>query len=392
MVFEIAPPSVICIAKGSAGGLKSALEAAVDHLASGELAMTKRLASLSIADDPTRGTQAARSGLRRSEGPARNLSLSVIIPVMDEEENVEGTYRSIVEALSSRNAPYEIIFVDDGSSDQTRDRIRQTIARDDSVRLVELVRNFGQTTAIMAGVNSASGDIIVLMDGDGQNDPRDIDSMLEKLDDGFDVVSGWRRDRQDKLITRKIPSQLANRLISWVTGVRLKDYGCTLKAYRAPVLNNIQLYGEMHRFLPAYAAMIGARITEIPVRHFPRKAGKSKYGLERVIKILLDLAVMVFLQRYFVKPIYVFGGFGLLSCGLGFVAGFYALYLKIFEGVSFIETPLPLAVVTCFLMGLISLLMGLLAETLSRTYYESQGKPSYFVRDKVNFPAVELKD
>ena len=354
--------------------------------------MTKGLSSLSVDDDPIRGTQAVRSGMRKADGPVLDLPLSLVIPVMDEEENVEGTYRAILEAFNSRSAPYEIIFVDDGSSDQTCDRIRQTIANDSNVRLVELARNFGQTTAIMAGVNSASGDVIISMDGDGQNDPRDIDLLLKKLDEGYDVVSGWRRNRKDKLITRKIPSQLANCLISWVTGVRLRDYGCTLKAYRAPVLKNIQLYGEMHRFLPAYAAMVGARITEIPVRHFSRRAGKSKYGLERVIKILLDLAVMVFLQRYFVKPIYVFGGFGLLCSGLGLVVGLYAVYLKIFEGVSFIETPLPLAVVTCFLMGLISLLMGLLAETLSRTYYESQGKPSYFVRDKVNFPAVELKD
>ncbi len=319
---------------------------------------------------------------------SQDSSMSVIIPVHNEADNVEKTYRSVAGALSNHAVEWEVIFVDDGSTDATAERLHRLAKGDPHVRLIELTRNFGQTAATMAGLDSAAGDIIVLMDGDGQFDGADIPRLVATLDDGYDVVSGWRHKRQDKMLTRKIPSQAANRLMSWVTGVRLHDYGCSLKAYRSWVMKEVHLYGEMHRFIPVYAAAAGARIAEVPVNHLPRTAGKSKYGLERVFKVLLDLAVVVFLHRFLTRPIYIFGGFGFVCLLTSILVGLLAVYLKFAEGISFISTPLPLATVTLFLVGFLSLLLGLIAELLSRTYYESQGKRPYIVRRRVNFEAV----
>ncbi len=307
--------------------------------------------------------------------------LSIIVPFYNEEENIAGVYADLAAVLDGMDGDAEMVFVDDGSSDGTVRIAREIAERDPRVRVVELVRNFGQTSAMMAGIDYARGDIIVAMDGDGQNDPRDIPRLLEKIAEGYDVVSGWRRKRQDKALSRRLPSTIANTLISKVSGVRLHDYGCSLKAYRASVVKNVRLYGEMHRFIPIYARWQGGRIHELPVAHRPRTGGQSKYGLNRVFKVLLDLLVVVFLERYLTKPIYVFGGMGVACLGGAFLAGIWALWLKLFRDVSFIETPLPLLVTLLTLTGFTSILMGLLAEVISRTYHESQGKRPYLVRE-----------
>ncbi len=315
------------------------------------------------------------------------IRLSVVIPLFNEQDNVSSTYEALRPVLAALGLRSEVLFVDDGSIDQTPARLQEIVARDQHVRVITLARNFGQTAAIMAGLDHARGEIVAMMDGDGQNDPIDIPAMLAKLDEGYDVVSGWRRDRQDRLITRRVPSWIGNWLISRLTGVRQRDFGCTLRAYRSWVVRELKLYGEMHRFIPAFASMVGARMIEIPVSHHPRRRGASNYGLERVVKVLLDLMVTLFLRSYLARPIYLFGGFGLFCFLIAGIAAVYAIYLKIAEGVSFILTPLPLAVITTGLMGVISILMGLLAETLSRTYFESQGKSSYIIRELVNFDA-----
>jgi len=237
---------------------------------------------------------------------------------------------------------------------------------------------------MMAGIDCAAGDIIVPMDGDLQNDPADIRRLIEKLDEGYDVVSGWRKDRQDSPIKRNLPSRIANCLISMISGVQLRDYGCSLKAYRRDVIKGVKLYGEMHRFIPIYASWQGARVTEVAVAHYPRIHGKSKYGLERVGKVLLDLLVVKFLDKYATKPIYVFGGFGFLNIGISVMAGIYAVFLKFFEQTSFIMTPLPLLFVMTLITGILSILMGLLAELVMRTYYESQDKSVYLIKNIVN--------
>lgn len=258
-------------------------------------------------------------------------------------------------------------------------------AADRRIRVITFRRNVGQTAAMMAGIDHARGAIIVPMDGDLQNDPADIPAMLEKLEDGYDVVSGWRRDRQDRFLSRILPSLLANKLISWISGVPLNDYGCTLKAYRREMLQGFRLYGEMHRFVPIYARWQGARMTEMAVRHHPRRFGTSKYGLERIIKVVLDLVVVKFLTQYETKPIYIFGFAGVGFMGLAFLTGLWALYLKFVDGVSFIQTPLPLLVTLGVITGVMCVLMGLLAELLVRIYFESQGKSHYTVKSTINF-------
>ena len=246
--------------------------------------------------------------------------------------------------------------------------------------MLNLARNYGQTAAMMAGIDHASGRIIVPIDADRQNDPNDIPRLLDELEKGYDVVSGWRKDRKDARFRRNLVSRLANRLISRLSGVYLHDYGCSLKAYRREVLQDVRLYGEMHRFIPIYASWQGGRVTELPVKHHARVAGSSKYGLGRVLKVMLDILVVKFLDRHLTKPIYIFGGAGLVFLAIAFLSGFYALWLKIVEGVSFISTPLPLLVTLTFITGVMSMLMGLLAEMLVRTYYESQGKKTYVVK------------
>jgi glycosyltransferase involved in cell wall biosynthesis len=310
-----------------------------------------------------------------SEAAARPR-VSVVIPVFNEQDNVAELYERLASVLG---ADAEIIFVDDGSWDATHKRLLEITATDVRVRVIQFRRNFGQTAALSAGIDHALGEIIVPMDGDLQNDPKDIPRLLEKIDEGFGVVSGWRVHRKDPLM-RRIPSQLANRLISWISGVRLHDYGCSLKAYRRDALEDVRLYGEMHRFVPIYASWQGARVTEIPVDHHPRTRGKSNYGIERTLKVVLDLIVVKFLASYSTKPIYLFGGFGVLALLGSFLVFGVMVYLKVAGIRSFIATPLPLVVVMLVLVGCLSVLLGLVAELSVRTYYESQGKRTYSIR------------
>lgn len=311
----------------------------------------------------------------------KRRAISVVVPVYNEELNVQRMYEALAEVLDDSA---EFIFVDDGSSDDTFPRLRDIAATDDRVHVLRFARNFGQTAALSAGIDHSNGDIIVPIDGDLQNDPADIPRMLAKLDEGYDVVSGWRKDRQDNA-RRRLPSVIANRLISWISGVHLHDYGCSLKAYRRDVIKDVRLYGEMHRFVPIYATWQGARVTEMAVNHRARTAGKSKYGLERTLKVVLDMVVVKFLSSYATKPIYVFGGFGLVSLFASLAAFVLMLYFKFSGYADFIQTPLPLVVVMLFLVGCLSILLGLVAELSIRTYYESQGKRTYRVREEVGF-------
>ncbi|HXM36859.1 MAG TPA: glycosyltransferase family 2 protein [Pyrinomonadaceae bacterium] len=320
-------------------------------------------------------------------GPGEAPEISVFLPVKDEEPNLLLLHDRLDQALKTLGRTAEIIYVDDGSTDDSLRLLRELARMDRRVRVVALRRNYGQTAAMAAGIDAARGAVLIPMDADLQNDPVDIVRLLEKLDEGYDVVSGWRKNRQDKLFTRKIPSMLANRLISWIGGVPLHDYGCSLKAYRRESLADVHLYGEMHRFIPIYASWAGARVTEIPVEHHARTMGKTKYGLSRTLKVVFDLMTIKFMASYQTKPIYVFGSCGMLAFLASLVAGIWAVVKKI-EGVSFILTPLPTITVVMFAVGVQFLLMGLLAEMLVRTYHESQSKPIYAVREKIGFAEV----
>jgi glycosyltransferase involved in cell wall biosynthesis len=317
-------------------------------------------------------------------------TLSVVIPVFNEVDNLPLLFDALHAALDSLPHPWEVIFVDDGSQDGSVQILQRLAGQDaEHVRVVILRRNFGQTAAIAAGIDHARGDILVLLDADLQNDPADIPLLLQKLDEGYDVVSGWRKNRKDTFLTRTLPSRIANGLISWVTGVHLHDYGCTLKAYRREVLGGFRLYGEMHRFIPVYAYAAGAKITEMPVRHHPRRYGKTKYGLERTLKVILDLLTVRFLLSYFHKPIYLFGGTGI---GLMLISAATILFLMIRRlafGISPFTSPFFQMSAMFFILGFQSILMGLIAEMLVRTYYESQRKPTYRVLELLNIPPSE---
>jgi len=315
------------------------------------------------------------------------MKLSLVVPVYNEEENLPLLFDSIHAALDPLLYEWEMIFVDDGSEDHSLEVLKRLVEKDPAhARAVTFRRNFGQTAAIAAGIDHASGDVIVLLDADMQNDPADIPLMLEKLESGFDVVSGWRKHRQDAFITRTLPSNIANGLISWVTGVPLHDYGCTLKAYRRAVLSGFRLYGEMHRFIPVFAHAVGAKISEMPVDHHPRKFGKGKYGLERTIKVMLDLFTVKFLLSYSAKPIYLFGGAGFGLMALGAVTLLVLAIRRLFWAVSVMASPFFQISVMFFVLGFQSILMGLIAELLARTYHESQDKRTYTVRQTFNFP------
>jgi len=307
--------------------------------------------------------------------------LSIVVPVYNEEENLPLLHQAIRSAMDVLPWPWEVIFVNDGSQDGSG-KVLETLAFTDPVhvRVVDLRRNFGQTAAIAAGIDHATGDVIVLMDADLQNDPADIPMMLEKIQEGYDVVSGWRVHRQDAYLTRTLPSRIANGVISWVTGVRLHDYGCTLKAYRREVLIGFKLYGEMHRFIPVYAHGVGARIVEVPVRHHPRRFGKAKYGLERTLKVILDLFTVKFLNSYANKPIYLFGGTGVVLIAISALVLVYLFVRRVFLGIGVLSSPFFQMATMIGILGFQSILMGLIAELLVRTYHESQGKPTYTVR------------
>jgi glycosyltransferase involved in cell wall biosynthesis len=307
------------------------------------------------------------------------VDISVVVPVYNEELNVEELYQRLDRVV---RVPAEFIFVDDGSTDSTLQKLHALAGSDPRVVVINFRRNFGQTAALSAGIDHARGRIIVPMDGDLQNDPTDIPRLLDKLDEGYDVVSGWRVQRQDPL-HRRLPPVLANRMISIISGVHLHDYGCSLKAYRREVLADVRLYGEMHRFVPIYARWQGARVAEMPVTHHPRTRGTSNYGMERTLKVVLDLLVVKFLSSYATKPIYVFGGFGIFALLAAFLVFCSMVYLRLAGIADFIQTPLPLVVVMLVLVGCLSVLLGLVAELTVRTYYESQGKRTYAIRNIV---------
>jgi dolichol-phosphate mannosyltransferase len=324
--------------------------------------------------------------LRRTTGESKTYGkLSVVVPVYNEERNIPALCQRLLEVLDGIGSRFEVILVNDGSADRSLEILRAEAKRRREIKVIALKRNSGQTAALMCGIDHATGDVIIPIDADLQNDPADIPLLLAQIDDGYDVVSGWRKDRKDAKLRRNLPSRIANRIISVVSGVSLHDYGCTLKAYRRDVLDGVKLYGEMHRFIPIYATWMGAKVTEVPVGHSPRAHGSSNYGMERILKVVLDLIVVKFLDRYFMKPIYVFGGFGILCLLISGLALAWALVLKYAEGVSLIQTPLPLLSVMTFITEFMCILMGLLSEMLMRTYFESQQKTPYAVRERLNF-------
>ena len=308
--------------------------------------------------------------------------ISVIIPIFNEEENINKLSKSITEALS--DIDYEVLFINDGSTDNSENEILKLSSTDTKIKLINLRRNYGQTAAMQAGFDLSTGTIVIPMDGDLQNDPKDIPKLIEKINEGYDVVSGWRKIRSDKKLTRILPSKIANMIISKISGIHLHDYGCTLKAYRKEILEDIKLYGEMHRFIPIYASWEGAKVTEIPVNHHPRIAGKTKYGLSRIPRVILDLLVIRFFDKSLDRPIHLFGQFGLLMFLIAFLLFFMALFLKIFMKISFILTPLPLLVVFFSMSGLLCIFLGLVAEIQSRIYFESKNRPSYLIKKNTN--------
>lgn len=313
------------------------------------------------------------------------MKVSVIIPVYNEMEILSELVTTLFSTLQDQSYSWEILFIDDGSSDGSFQHLK-SIAEDnpEHIIVIALRRNFGQTAAIAAGIDHATGDVLVLMDADMQNDPTDIPLLLKKIDEGYDVVSGWRVNRKDNKITRVLPSRIANKLISWVTGVHLHDYGCSLKAYRKNILADFRLYGEMHRFIPAYAANVGAKITEVDVKHHPRRFGKTSYGMERTLKVVLDLFTVKFLISYSQKPLYLFGGLGLflLLGGIGILL--FLLIRRLGLGISPFSSPLFPTSIMIVVMGFQSILMGLIAELLVRTYHEAQDKPTYTIREIIN--------
>ena len=314
------------------------------------------------------------------------MHLSIVVPIYNEEETIPLLYQAVVDALQPIQQPWELILVDDGSKDQSFAKLAELVIKDpEHIRVIGLRRNFGQTAAIAAGIDHAKGEIIALMDADLQNDPQDIPILLEKIYQGYDVVSGWRAKRKDTFITRTLPSLFANKLISVVTGVYLHDYGCTLKAYRREVLTGFRLYGEMHRFIPVYANSVGAKMIEIPVRHHPRKYGKAKYGLERTVKVILDLFTVKFLNSYANKPIYLFGGAGILIMAISSLIFLYLFVRRVFFFVPVLDSPLFMLSSMFFILGFQSILMGLIAELLVRTYHEAQHKPTYTVKTTIGF-------
>ncbi len=310
----------------------------------------------------------------------RKPEISVVVPLLNEQDNIGPLYEQITQTLAGEHS-HEVLFVDDGSTDNSLAVLKGLLGSDDKVRIIRFRRNFGQTAALSAGFAHARGKIIVAMDGDLQNDPADIPKMIAKLDEGFDVVSGWRKKRHDSALTRLLPSKVANWLISRITGVKLHDYGCTLKAYRTEALAQTELYGEMHRFIPAIASWSGAKIAEIVVNHRPRTAGVAKYGLARTWKVVLDLITVNFLGSYSTKPIYVFGGLGLLSAVGSILLGLTVIFQKVNFQTDMSGNPLLILTGVLIIATIQFILMGLLAELLVRTYHESQGRPTYVIQE-----------
>jgi len=313
--------------------------------------------------------------------PSIPLRISVVVPLYNEEESIDELYRQLTQSLVDNGEPFEVIVIDDGSTDSSFEKLSHIHEQDKRWRIVRFRRNFGQTAGFAAGFDLARGDVVFTIDADLQNDPADIPLLMAKVDEGYDIVSGWRVDRKDTFISRRLPSIIANRMISRTTGVELHDYGCSLKAYRNEVVKNTELYGELHRFVPALASGYGVRVAEVPVNHRSREFGQSKYGITRTFRVILDLLTVNFLLGYGTRPIHVFGGIGLASLGLGVLAGVYLTLVKFIGGQDIGDRPLLMLAVLLILVGVQMIAMGLLGEMVMRTYYESQDKAIYIVRE-----------
>lgn len=303
--------------------------------------------------------------------------LSIVIPIFNEEESIPFLYEKLKKSLEKLKMSYEILLIDDGSKDASYEKLCFLAAKDPTFKIIKFRRNFGQTAAMSAGIDQSNGRVIITLDADLQNDPEDIPLLLNKLDEGYDIVSGWRKNRKDRAITRKIPSMIANKLISKITGVYLNDYGCTLKAYKSHIIKKINLYGELHRFIPAVAHTVGAKVTEIPVSHYSRAYGNSKYGISRTFRVILDLVTVKFLLSYMAKPMHFFGSTGLFVIFLSFLSGTATIYMKLFMNHSLTRNPFFTITIFTFLMGMQLILTGLMSEMLMRTYFEGQEKTPY---------------
>jgi glycosyltransferase involved in cell wall biosynthesis len=309
--------------------------------------------------------------------------LSIVIPLYNEEDNIEPLYEELSAALDELNRTYEVIVVDDGSRDRSFERLKTVHQRDPRWRIIRFRRNFGQTAGLSAGFNASRGDIVITIDADLQNNPRDIPKILEKMEEGYDIVSGWRQNRKEPFFSRRLPSMMANRLISRATGVSLHDYGCTLKAYRGDVVKNVDLYGELHRFVPALASWMGVTVAEVPVTDRARRFGKSKYGIGRTFRVILDLMTVTFLLSYSTRPLQIFGSLGLASAAIGFLTGLYLVFVKVFLGQDIGERPLLILSALLIILGVQMISIGLVAEMVIRTYHESQNRPIYVVREEL---------
>jgi glycosyltransferase involved in cell wall biosynthesis len=312
--------------------------------------------------------------------------ISIIIPIYNEADALPEFFRRLEEVVNRENYEYEVIAVNDGSRDNSFSVLRECALKNPKFRVIDFRQNEGQTAAILAGFDHATGDILVPIDSDLENHPEDIPLLLAKLEEGYDVVSGWRKDRwSNRRFSRRLPSSVANKLISYITGVKLNDYGCTLKAYRRAVIEGVPLYGEMHRFIPAYAAWRGAKVAEVSVRHVERMYGKSNYGISRTFRVVLDLLLVKFLERYSNRPIHFFGGFGFLFLFLGGLTGFVAVWLRIFYDLHLVQTPLPTLATLLLIMGFNFVLIGIVAEMVVRGNLESGARKSYSIKEKINF-------
>ncbi|MBS3819238.1 glycosyltransferase family 2 protein [bacterium] len=318
--------------------------------------------------------------------------LSLVIPVFNEAENLSELFEEILNSCSQLGKTYEILFVDDGSWDQSFSILKKIQKNHSQVKIISLRKNFGQTAAISAGFDHAKGDVIITLDGDLQNDPQDFIHLIRKIEEGYDVVSGWRKKRKDKFFTRKLPSLIANRLISFITRVKLHDFGCTLKAFRKEVVENINLYGELHRFIPAIASHMGVSIAEVPVNHRPRRRGKSKYSLLRFFNVILDLLTVKFMLSYSTRPLQIFGAFGIVSGGLGFFLGVYLSYQRLILKIGISDRPLLLLAILLMVIGIQFITLGLLAEIMVRSYHESVEKKIYFIREIIDSDSEKQQD
>jgi glycosyltransferase involved in cell wall biosynthesis len=316
--------------------------------------------------------------------------LSIVVPVYNEQENVEDLIAAITSSMENFKEDYEIVLVDDGSTDDSFEIMKRLAQDNPRMRIIRFGINYGQTAAISAGFNHSRGRILITMDADLQNDPQDIPALIQKMEEGWDVVSGWRKNRFDRFLTRRLPSMMANKLISYITGLKLNDYGCTLKAYKGDVARRIELYGEMHRFIPALARWTGASVVEMIVQHHARRKGISKYGISRTLRVLLDLFVVKFLMTYSTQPIQIFGGLGLLTFFISIITAAIVILLRVFAGVDMSGNPLLYASLSGFMLSVNLLLLGLIAEMLARTYHESQRKPIYVVKEIIQYTPSEL--